>query len=890
MKTKKADILFFLGLLIPSVVVFSSLLNVDSLAWGDAPHFYSEELKRFLSEPSAWISRGENLGGVDPRLWIAPLLTLFGLLGKLGLGSGLITLLVFYLPAIVLSFVGPILLTRYLGFSKTVRFFAGLFYVFNTYFLLLIDGGQVGVALAYGIFPLSVLTTLKLFSKPSVSKYFTSLLVLFVLTIADPRAAAISLIFSVFWALLDKFKSWKNVLKQTVFLATALLGLGAYWILPLIGIQQESISLTVSGLGLLSFLNGLFLYQPHWPGNVFGQIVWPEWYFVGIPLLFLLGLAISNSKKIARYFLLFLFFTFLLKGNTSPLGEFYESLVNNLPFGSAFRDSSKFFIPLTLLGGLMIGVATDRIATLKSSLFGFSGNRIKYVLPALVYLYLLFLILPALTGKMNFVLSGREQSNDYNVIREEISKQEGFFRTAWFPERHPLTFETEDKPALDAKYLADLRPLADLTAGSSDKFNYLYQSEEFLDWYRLLGIRYLIFSGDTRDPNPSDEEIEAWDRLLNRIDEVGSLQKVDWDIDMPVYEIKGVNSRVFAAESAIFVIGPSLHTTYHTPRVIEVYFEDGKFDPRILQGMDSEAATLVFNGTDQDDLTMSFLHDYFVGVSDVSESEWGTFSESEYLEAKYQLLIRDIVSRNFDYGLGVALSENAGESISFDVDAEEDADYVLAIRSVGSGDSKISYGLNGDSGEIIHTCADSGEISNEGVCRASFTWFTKGIALEKGKHDLVLENADGISVVNSIALVPANEWNEAKNLTDMFVAHFGVTAVDDLAKTVLTRSSHNVDFQKRSPFWYDLEVPDGAHWVFFTDSYHPGWRLKRGLDYHSSIPAYSMVNAFYVDPDWNDVSVQFVGQRQVRWGIYIAALSMLGLAIVFLWFYPGKNE
>ena len=49
---------------------------------------------------------------------------------------------------------GQVLLARYLKLGKVAQFFSSLIFVFNTYYLILVDGGQVGIALSYGLSPL----------------------------------------------------------------------------------------------------------------------------------------------------------------------------------------------------------------------------------------------------------------------------------------------------------------------------------------------------------------------------------------------------------------------------------------------------------------------------------------------------------------------------------------------------------------------------------------------------------------------------------------------------------------------------------------------------------------------------------------------------------------
>ena len=880
MRKNKLSILSFVALVVPALLVYWPVIFVASQSWGDAPHFVGSEFNDLLTESYAWISRGENLGGVDPRLWIKPLLLIYGYLGTLGISNGWIVNGLFYVPAIVLSFTGPVFLAKRLEYSGVVQFFAALLYTLNTYFILLIDGGQVGIALAYGLFPFVVAVLIELFTKPGYYKYFLSVLLLFLLTMFDPRVGILSVFVSVLWVLFTNFGKWKSVLKYTLLVGIAWLGLNAYWIVPLTRIKQASLSLTVSDLGLLSLLNGLFLYQPHWSANIFGVVTWSEWYFVGFTLLIFGGLLLRIKRREIAMTLLFLLFVFLLKGSTYPFGGIYSFAVSNLPFGSAFRDSSKFFIPLMLIGGILIGntlVAINKKYEI--------GNTKKYLLAGAVYVYILLTLLPVFAGKMNFVLSGASHSQGLTTISQQLQKDSNFSRSLWFPERHPLAYETENNPALDAKSLTTLAPLANMTAGSSDMFNYIYQSEDFLNWYRLLGIKYLVLAGDTRNPNLGEEDQLAWKKLQDRLDEI-DLEKSGED----VYEVSDIYPRVFFVDKMIAVVGPEMQTRFTDEgrvQSVDAYFEDGLMDPFDLEGVASDSATLVFNGTDEDDLTMSFLQDYFVGTNKAKSSDWGYYSNDRYLESKYQLLIRDIVSQEFDYGLGQSLSEKDGETLSFEVDVDQDATYILAVRSMGSGASKLGYQIGEESGEIEHVCVSEEESDR---CAAQFGWFTEGVNLEKGSEDLDITNKEGLSVVNAVAIVPVEAWNEAQRMTNVFMTHFGVTGVDDVEDYLGDANYEDVEFDKRYPTWYDFTPPENAGWIVLTDSYHPDWKIRKGLKYLDSLPAYSMTNAFYVEPNWSKTRLEFVAQKHVRWGLYYSVLTALGFIIIFLWFMPTKKN
>jgi hypothetical protein len=160
-----------------------------------------------------------------------------------------------------------------------------------------------------------------------------------------------------------------------------------------------------------------------------------------------------------------------------------------------------------------------------------------------------------------------------------------------------------------------------------------------------------------------------------------------------------------------------------------------------------------------------------------------------------------------------------------------------------------------------------------------FSWETKLVEQKKGNYHLVLENPGGLDVVNVVALIPKKKFDEAERLANTFIEHFGTGGIKE-AKL------HKVLFEKISPVRYKITAPENANWIVFTDSYHNQWKLKQGDLLHNSLPIYSMVNGFYIEPNWTKTEIVFEGQKQVRWGIYYSIVSALILVIFYLW----KND
>lgn len=450
MRTK---IILFLALIIPLVLAYKAFFLPGQLVWGDAPYFPKEVLKTLVDLIPAWTNRGHNFGGPLDFYWAYPILFLWGVFNKvLSWDNAILIRVFFYFPSIILAVVGSWWYAKKQGLNQLGQFFASFVYSLNTYILLLVDGGQVGVALAYGLFP-----------------FGEYLLGLILLSVADFRIALIYLLLQ----FLLKPKTWIEVLKRLLILV----GLHAYWWYPMLKLGATSLSTSISNLQLTSLLNPLLLYQPHWPLNDYGKTAQPLFYFALIPILIL------SSKK-WRQILIFLIFAFLAKGESAPFGAIYSYILNHISVAAAFRDSTKFFIPLVLLAAVLIGTTVQKYK----------------VFAVMVYFYLLLLVYPALTGQLQGVLAGRQDG--------EIRPSQTTGRVLWFDQKPPLGYESKDLPALDAKRLVENRIFASYNVGT-DVYNFFSQDKtKSYQWLKLLNAKtfgseilaMVVGSDDIGDP------------------------------------------------------------------------------------------------------------------------------------------------------------------------------------------------------------------------------------------------------------------------------------------------------------------------------------------------------------------------------------------------------
>jgi hypothetical protein len=855
MKNKLLVILFFA---LPLLLIFRNYILPGSLAAGDAPHFFPQEIKELLHEPMAWTNRGTTLGGVNQFLWLSPLMIVYGLLGSL-FGNDVAIRLLFYFPSLVASCLGIYCIAKYFRLSSLARFFAILLYVCNTYYLLLVDGGQVGITLAYGLFPCALFILIKYFDVPRLGQFLLALIINELLFLSDPRIGVICWLTFFAWLIVNRnLRATKSLVLPFFFLMVSILLLNMYWIVPLISNHGSTTSSTGGVLNNTSLLHSLMLFQPHWPNNAYGVVSYPPFYFVLFPVLFLLSVKAKTIES-RRLFLLFLIFAFIAKGDTPPLGQWYTKLINALPFGFAFRDSTKFFVPLLVYASIMYGAFFDRIGKTKK----------RYAAIGL-YVLLIVTIVPAILGQLRFVLSSHVPYYEYAQIAEELSATSGFFRSAWFPEVHPLTFEVNQKPAISAKNLTDYKLFASMNVGSGDKFNFM-NDKAYVQWFRLLGIKYLIFSGDPRHSQVTSESENEWQRLLKNVEEAG-LDKKDWSQNTPVYEMHDTAPLMLGAEKLTVVVG-GLDTA--SPLSPMSFVEDGLFDTKVLDKVASSSAQIYLAEKKPLDLQMSLLKGYFQPTVDALRNQWSTWNTSDYLKYKYELLIRGIEMRDLDYNLGISFSTQEGEEMEFHTSPGE---YVLAVRALSTKDSQpLSVVGDGYNFDVLPTA------------ETNYSWSYQKVNILQRNAKVVVKNRGGVWVVNAVSLVPLKEWQEAEKITAHHLKTFKVLNNTEFQAATVNSGWKQLEFEESGTGRFRVNPEEDASWIFMSSEYNPLWEIKRGTDSVSAIPLYSFVNGFYHAPSWGSSEIVFTGQENVRCGLYISVLSLLGITIAILYLYARNN-
>lgn len=502
-------------ILILILVIFRHWISLGSISAGDLGFFYPINIKEYWQPPLSWESfRNSGLGGYAIPFQGAFFYNLpIGILSRLVTSFSLIQRLVWFWPILVFSLFSSWFFSSLVpiptpgsnrGFSTALT--VGIL-VFNTYFFMVLLGGQITVALAYAIFPLVLALFLRIINqeRPKPVRVIVFSLALALLVAFDLRFAYLFFLIVFFYFLFHLFSqkfslktSFKLIKKYCLvfipagFIATAL---HLYWLLPLFLIRRPSLPAGYDQAGWVEFLSfadfsqALSLLHPNWPEGIFGKTYFMRPEFLILPILaFSSLLFITNNKSqasnhkqyqnskskiqnkritqllITNYSITFfaslaLIGAFLAKGSNPPFGEVYLWLFNHFPGMNMFRDPTKFYVLVAVSYSVLIPFSVSEIYTLLSSKFKVQGSKLQFevksylpeIFVLLVACYWLLLIRPAWVGQLGGTFRTKKVPREYLALKDFVGNQDEYFRTFWVPQKQRFGFYANSHPAIAAE-------------------------------------------------------------------------------------------------------------------------------------------------------------------------------------------------------------------------------------------------------------------------------------------------------------------------------------------------------------------------------------------------------------------------------------------------------
>lgn len=855
----------------------------------DFPWVSDEFLKLSFSIPQAWSFRGVGFGMYSvSTLWAWPVDLLYGIGGRVGFSFAVLEWMLGIAPIFIIGFFA---ITKLMGHYKIGfpgKWIGALFFLVNTYILLLIDGGQFSIGLAYAFLPLAFLSSIRAFGPGYFRKMLYGLAVV-ILGALDIRFLALLGVLLVYYLVFERPRIGE-VLKAGTIAAAIFVGLNAYWILPLLFSQAATLPVNYTRvsqatfLGFTEFKHAVFLSQPNWYKNIFGVVQPVSKEFVLIPILAFLPVVVARNKRVYFWIAVGLTAIFLTKGANPPLPQVYQWLYAHIPGFFVFRDSTKFFSLIALSYSLLLAISTNMIIKAMPKLRAF-------VLLGLA-VYLIFLIRPVYLGKMTGVLARPVNFEEYSALAQIFKNDEDFGRVVWLPRRPPLGYASELHSQLDGLTLTEKRPFAAGTVGKYETLNFLRESPIVGELMKISGIKYISYPFfDERREGLEPEDISYYHAFSEQLEALPWIEEKIYGFPVNTFVTKENEDRFFVAENTFCIVGsdriywelsqiPGFSLTDNAVLFLEER-------PNILATLPEKACSVVIYEKEKIDFAASLIDEtkHISLAVKLPFSPEGTKDGWWKREATDFIWWRDFLqqkygidSLDFDYGQGWAVAEGEKQlTISSQLFESEKVLLARVMRSSKGGE--VVFLQNGrevgrvntfdeDPQTVTQALAGHDEIPSQlfEYDKADFLWYEVGEL--SGNGEIVVSTKGEINVVNSLVVLGKREWNSAKEVAS------GVETAA-LGQIVSGREGARADYTRLSPTHYKVVISglNSPSTLVFSETYNPLWKLEG----QNSFQVYSLFNGFRIDRD-GVYELTFEPQRRVNQGfvVFIATLFSIG--------------
>ncbi|MBI2028476.1 MAG: hypothetical protein HYT07_02590 [Candidatus Levybacteria bacterium] len=441
---KKTNLILILVVIL--LVYYPWFLINRTLASGDWPYLFKETIQGFSFFP-------------DPSfLWLGPYyqITSKFFVEYLNISWEITERVFWFWMFLGISFFSSRYLSKIILRNSKFNLLTTLIFLTNSYILMVVGGGQMGVALGYSLSPMVFGKFILLLQRFSFPNLVSSSLILALQVMFDPRIAYITgiglALFAIFSLIFSEKKHSiiKSVLAYFFISSIVVFILNYYWILS--GVSKDLSGSTVNALKYLSFgsfSQSISLLHPNWPENIFGKIYFMRPEFIVLPVFAYFSLFFLNIRKLNKEILFFAFLgiigAFLSKGVSEPFGVLYQWAFSNIPLFFLFRDPTKFYILVVLSYSILIPFALEKI-----------GGRFPNLSWVIFIVFWLVLISPAFSGKLSGTFKPNFVPSEYSEFKNFLNNDTKYSNVLWMPTHSPFSFFSNTHPILGASYLGDM--------------------------------------------------------------------------------------------------------------------------------------------------------------------------------------------------------------------------------------------------------------------------------------------------------------------------------------------------------------------------------------------------------------------------------------------------
>lgn len=914
---KKNSLLFVLVF----VVVFGCFLLPGPKAANDFPYSSAESVKEGFSLPQVWSSRGNGMGRyILSTLWAWPVDFLYGLGAAMNIDFSVLERLIGIFPTIIIGAFAISKLLRRHGIDGTGNLAGILVYMINSYLILLIDGGQLSLGIAYAWLPLAFLAWELSIEEGLKKKILAGISVSF-LGFLDLRFVYVFLLIIFLKFAYELFflslRSWPfyviSWIKTGFVTALIMIGLHSFWILP--SVLAKAPEFPVSYIrseqaSFLSFANlghSMLLLQPHWFKNIFGRITALRPEFILIPfLVFLTPILKRKDKKVGFWLLVGIVGIFLVKGSNPPLQGVYNWLFTNIIGFSLFRDPSKFFILVALSYSVLVGIGITELVR-KISWF------VK-IIPLGLVLYFLVLTQPVWLGKMTGMFSAPPYQKELGYLEKTLRADNQWSRVLWIPIRSSFGHSSPTHIALTATDLTEIRPFIAGNVGTYEIFNFIREAPFMGQLFDVAGISHIVYPypDDRRGEMNEDDKNYYWSFLgqLSKLDWLKVVQKSD---KVPILKTAKHQDHFFVSTKLWWVVG--------SDRIYWDLAAMGNFDlsknaiifaektPSLLNMFSTYPnSNIILYDKNLIDLSASFLDsDNFVFPAKKlnlspedsgrprSNQGWWKRESIDFLNWRHFLQEKyGLDNLDFDLLGGWAIAE--GNSKLQVTNDKFKSGRILLARVMESSKGGVIRFYQGKKliGEVNTLLKDPNKVEVKlsgykeipdkffNYDAANVRWFEIGELVDNG--EITIESDGDINVVNALASIDRQKWSLIQERVKDIVDRGKVLVWNELAderKKDLFNIDENVvvDYEKKSPTKYLVKIAGVREPVVlvFSEGYDPLWYANG----KQSLPVYGFLNGFEVEKD-GVYEIFYTPQKYIVPGLVVSGLSLALIIIAFI--------
>jgi hypothetical protein len=393
--------------------------------------------------------------------------------------------IVYLFPILIMGYCSMWYLTKKIAPSSYARATAIALYLLNPYAIMLISGGQIGVAWAYALAPFVLTAAIhclrSIRNESPLHKRIKWALILSVSLAVeimfDSRVALlvlgmITLLYAGYFLFTnEKIYTLKEYAWILLVISITCIGIHLYWIAPSVLVQAVSLPQgyasdeAVKFFSFARFAHAFTWTHPNYPQNEFGVVKEVSGLAFIVPLLAFFTL--KNTRKVIVYFsIVALGAAFLIKGTNDPFGEIYLWMFQHIPAFNWYRDATKFFIPLSIAYSVLIALAVEEAhtfltknpfttirETILKNRFHTPATTLLPVLLILAVPVILYIWWPTLTGQVKGTLAYHSYPPVYTTINTVLQKDTSYGRVLWIPSREMYGLTDVNHPAVSLKEL-----------------------------------------------------------------------------------------------------------------------------------------------------------------------------------------------------------------------------------------------------------------------------------------------------------------------------------------------------------------------------------------------------------------------------------------------------